>query len=94
MFKDCFNLVTVKFVLKFTFAANSTQEMFRSCHSLTSLDVSNFDTQQVKDMSYMFYNCESLFSIPDISKWNTNNVIDMSNMFHNCKSLYSKFQIR
>ena len=35
----------------------------------------------------MFYNCESLISLPDISKWNTNNVTDMSNMFSNCESL-------
>ena len=37
----------------------------------------------------MFYNCESLISIPDISKWKTDNVIDMSYMFYNCYSLTS-----
>ena len=41
------------------------------------------------DMSYMFYNCESLSSLPDISKLNTNKVIDMNGMFYNCKSLSS-----
>ena len=30
------------------------------------------------DMSYMFYNCQSLLSLPDISKINTSNVINMS----------------
>jgi len=39
------------------------------------------------DMSYMFYNCKSLISLPDISNWNTSNVIDMSYMFYNCTSL-------
>ena len=35
-------------------------------------------------MSYIFYNCLSLSSLPDISKWNTNDVEDMSGMFWNC----------
>ena len=43
----------------------------------------------VTNMSYMFYNCESLISLPDISKWNTNNVKDMCYMFCNCYSLSS-----
>ena len=30
------------------------------------------------DMSYMFYNCSSLISLPDISNWNTENVENMS----------------
>ena len=38
-------------------------------------------------MSYMFYNCESLSSLPDLSKWNTDNVTDMSYIFHNCELL-------
>ena len=29
----------------------------------------------------MFYDCESLSSLPDISKWNTNNVTDKFDMF-------------
>jgi len=28
----------------------------------------------INDMSYMFYECSSLSSLPDISKWNTDNV--------------------
>jgi len=39
------------------------------------------------DMSYMFYICTSLSSLPDIYKWNTNNVTNMSYMFENCTSL-------
>ena len=41
----------------------------------------------VTDMSYMFYGCSSLISLPDISKWNTNNVTDMNYMFYECSSL-------
>jgi len=46
----------------------------------------------VKDMSYMFYECSSLSSLPDISKWNTNKasrVTHMSYMFSGCLSLSS-----
>ena len=38
-------------------------------------------------MSFMFYICENLSSLPDISKWNTNNVTNMSDMFKNCNKL-------
>ena len=41
------------------------------------------------DASYMFYDCESLKSLPDIPNWNTKNVTDMSHMFWGCKSLIS-----
>jgi len=43
----------------------------------------------VFNMSDMFYNCNSLISLPDISKWNTNNATNMSYMFYNCSSLIS-----
>ena len=36
------------------------RSMFYNCNSLTSLDLSNFNTQNVTDMSYMFSNCNSL----------------------------------
>jgi len=38
-------------------------------------------------MSYLFYNCISLSSLPDISKWNIDNVINMDNLFSYCQSL-------
>ena len=41
------------------------------------------------NMSFMFYECESLLSLPDIPFWNTEYVIDMSYMFGKCSSLDS-----
>ena len=29
----------------------------------------------ITNMSYMFSECKSLFSLPDISKWNTSNIL-------------------
>ena len=43
----------------------------------------------VTDMSYLFYNCSTLSSLPDISKLNTNNVTKMSDMFYGCSALKS-----
>ena len=40
-------------------------------------------------MSYMFYECYALSSLPDISKWDTKNVTNMSYMFYNCTLLKS-----
>ena len=36
-------------------------------------------------MSYMFYNCNSLKSLPDISEWDIESA-DISYMFFNCSS--------
>ena len=67
-----------------------SKEMIYKSESFISLyDKFNFDN--IIDMSYMFYNCSSLLSLPDISKWNTNNVINMSFMFWNCHQLISSF---
>ena len=43
----------------------------------------------ITDMSDMFYDCNSLSSLPDISNWNTSNVHNMSYIFSDCKSLSS-----
>lgn len=43
-------------------------------------------TNNVTDMSYMFYNCNNLTSI-DASSFDTSNVTDMSKMFYNCSNL-------
>ena len=58
-------------------------------YSNNKLELKLKGIDNVTDMSYMFYECESLESLPDISKWNTSNVTNMSYMFSNCKSLKS-----
>ena len=66
----------------------STKGMFYDCLSLTSLDVSSFNTSQVTDMDGMFYRCRNLTSL-DLSNFDTSHVADMSAMFQNCISLTS-----
>ena len=46
----------------------------------------NFDTSNVTNMSYMFYNCRSLTKL-DLSSFNTSKLINMSNMFFGCDAL-------
>ena len=60
--------------------------MFRDCKVLTSLDLSNFNTSSVTNMSYMFRGCDSLAGI-DLGSFDTSSVTNMSNMFYGCNSL-------
>ena len=62
--------------------------MFSDCKSLTSLDLSNFDTSNVTNMSYMFDGCRSITSL-DLSNFNTSKVTTMECMFSTCSSLRS-----
>ena len=54
--------------------------------SLEKLDLRDFNTSKVTDMSDMFYHCSSLTSL-DLNNFNTSKVTNMSNMFFNCSSL-------
>lgn len=62
------------------------QQMFSQCSSLTSLDVSNFDTSKVRTMEGMFASCSSITNL-DLSNFNTSGVTDMESMFAYCKNL-------
>ena len=52
----------------------------------TSIDLSNFDTHNITDMSYMFYNCCNLKSL-NLFSFNTHKVTDMEAMFYECINL-------
>ena len=62
--------------------------MFNSCSGLTNLDLSNFKTDNVTDMSSMFNSCSGLTSL-NLSNFETDNVTDMSAMFFYCIALTS-----
>ncbi len=66
--------------------SNYTSNNFKQIVSIDFGD--NFNTQNVTDMTRMFYNCSALTSL-DLSKFNTQNVTDMSVMFYNCSGLTS-----
>ena len=62
--------------------------MFYNCKSLTSINLSNFDTSKVTDMYFLFYGCYKLTSI-NLSNFKTSSLLDMYGMFVNCHSLES-----
>ena len=60
--------------------------MFYGCSSLTNINLSNFNNNNVTYMWGMLYDCSSLKNI-NLSNFNTNNVTNMSLMFSWCSSL-------
>ena len=58
-----------------------TSLMFLNCESLTNLDLSNFDTSKVTDMSYMFRQCSNLTL--DCSHWNVDKVTNHDDFNYN-----------
>ena len=80
----------IKYLIPKKYKNISFYRMFFYCSSLISISgISEWNTNNVGDISEMFYNCTSLKSLPDISKWNTSKVYNMSYMFYNCSSLMS-----
>ena len=79
-----------KYTIKIRFKKplTNTNCMFIGCNKLSSIDLSNFNTSNVNNMSNMFYNCFSLTSL-NLSNFTNNNVKNMSKMFYNCSSLNS-----
>ena len=62
---------------------------FDGCQKLTEIKgIENLNTQNVTNMSWMFYCCPGLTSL-DVSKFDTQNVEDMSDMFSSCTVLKS-----
>ena len=62
--------------------------MFNSCKVLTSLNLSNFNTEKVTDMQGIFGECSDLTSL-DLTSFNTEKVTNMRQMFYNCSDLTS-----
>ena len=60
--------------------ATSTVYMFNDCESLTSLNLSSFNTANVTEMRAMFRRCKALTAL-DLSSFNISKVIDMEAMF-------------
>ena len=85
MFADCSSLVELPDMTKwYTPKLKKMQKMFLNCSKLKSIDISNFDINNVKSLEKLFYNCKSLkFNGQTILK-NVGNVKCFSQMFYNC----------
>ena len=72
-----------------TYAPTSLKGFFAWLTNLETIkDLKYLNTEQVRDMSYMFYSCSALTSL-DLSNFNTAKVRDMSYMFFRCSALSS-----
>ena len=63
--------------------------MFNGCSSLKELNLSNFNTNNVLDMSCMFEGCSSLKEL-NLCNFNTNNVAMIGSMFEGCSDELKK----
>ena len=89
-FSFCYNLTQIKNMKNlYTDECTTMYAMFEDCNSLTSLDISGWNTSQVTSMTSMFRKCSSLTNL-NISKWNTSGVTNMSSIFDGCYQLKSK----
>ena len=65
----------------------STLYWFQGCSSLNNVTgIENLKTDNVTNMTAMFYNCSSLAEI-DLSKFNTANTINVTSLFAGCLAL-------
>lgn len=72
-----------------TYAPTSLKSFFEFLTGLETIkDLKYLNTENVTDMSRMFWACYALTSL-DLSNFNTAKVRDMSRMFYNCKKLSS-----
>jgi len=71
-------------------AMSSVTSLFLAFNNsgLKQINVSNWDTSNVTNMSNTFSHCELLTSV-DVSKWNTSKVTNMEGMFVDCNLLAS-----
>jgi len=58
--------------------------MFYNCTSLTTLDLSDWDTSSVTWMASMFMYCNRLTTIIGIEDWDTSSLTSVLGMFCNC----------
>ena len=80
MFYGCTGLQKIIGLSKLnTSQVTNMKMMFFGCSSLSEIDLSNFDTSLVRDMSYMFYDVYS--EIINVTNFNTSLVEDMTSMF-------------
>ena len=56
--------------------------MFNGCKLLSNLNISSFDTKNVTNMDYIFFDCW-LLNISDISFSNIRNVVNKNNIYIN-----------
>lgn len=98
LFRGCLSLNSIKNMNKlYTSSVTDMAYMFFGCKSITSLDLSHFDTTKVTKIHQMFSGCENLTEL-DLSSFNTTKMnmtqyldrkwrYSMEGMFDDCNNL-------
>ena len=81
------SFTTLPFTLTGGGNRSNMSSMFSACYGLTSLDLSNFDTSQVTNMSSMFAYSGKLKTIYASNNFITNNVTSSTEMFQGVTNL-------
>lgn len=90
MFYRCSTLTDITFGSKCTFEKDTAfSYMFRGCSSLTSLDLSMFNSAAVSSTRYMFAGCTNLGSITFGSESTFEKCVQYGYMFSDCTALTS-----
>ena len=87
-FMNFSKLTTVEGLSNMPRGTTRTAYMFNECSSLTSLDLSGFDTSKSTNMTMMFNNCKALTTI-NLAGFDTSSSQNMMSMFRNCSKLTS-----
>ena len=88
MFNGCSKLNKIIGLNKLiTNKVRDMKAMFCKCKELEYLDISNFDTSNVTDVSGMFSGCNKLKEIIGINNFSSNNVINMQGLFQACHNI-------
>lgn len=73
------------------FSENNSWSMFCQCTALASIDLTNFNTSNVVDMSGMFLDCRALTEITFGVNFGTSNVESMREMLYSWESSLSRW---
>ena len=88
MFHGCQKLSEIKFSSSFiTNNVKTVKSMFKKCVNLKSIDLTNFTSENLLDMSYMFHECTKLEKILLNKEFKTNKVTNMAYLFSDCNNL-------
>ena len=86
MFIDCTSIKSLN-LKDWNLKSATCYNMFGECTQLETLgDIGNWNTEDITDFSYMFYNCKSLKNV-NVKNWNTAKVKTFANMFDGCTSI-------
>ncbi|MCQ2821379.1 MAG: leucine-rich repeat domain-containing protein, partial [archaeon] len=86
MFKNCKDIVEVKFDGVQTENVTSMEKTFKGCSSLKKVDFGIMNNTNLRDLDSMFEGCYNLKEV-DFSEFNVKRINSMEHIFENCSSI-------